>query len=137
MKQIFETYDKWEDYHCGMYNLNDVLDKDKKVINAIYLLSSTEQFYNVCLEILDKWKVSCDVNLSNKNQNRRSWLGAAACTYLHNCPEYLTRIAWSLLNKDVQDKANNIAEKIIKEYERKNTKVHTGVGNQMLLQWNT
>lgn len=40
--------------------------------------------------------------------------------YIHNTPEYLTRIAWGLLNKDVQQKANNIADKIIIEFENKN-----------------
>lgn len=132
MKQIYHHYEKWEDFLSGMYNLNDVLDKDKKVKNCIDLLSTPGEFYTVCKELLDKWPVSCDVNLSNKNQNRRAWLGAAACTYSFNAPEYLTRIAWGLLNKDVQDKANHVAEKIIFEYERKNTSLHKGMGEQML-----
>jgi hypothetical protein len=132
MKQIYETYEKWEDYINGMYNLSDVIDKDKKVIDSIKLLSDPKEFYSICKKIMHEWKISTDINLSNKNQNRRAWLGAAACMYKCNDPEYLTRIAWGLLNKDVQIKANNIADQIIKEYERKNIGLYTNMGTEML-----
>jgi hypothetical protein len=132
MEQIYIKYTLWEDFIAGMYNSNDVLDKDKKVIDSINLLSNPNDFYEICQNILDQWKNASDVNLSNKNQNRKAWLGAAACMYKCNAPEYLTRIAWSLLNKQTQDKANKIAEKIILEYERKNRKIYSNVGKQML-----
>ena len=132
MEQIYIEYEKWEDYLCGMYNSNDVFDKDKKVIESINLLSNTNDFYETCQTILIEWKNASDVNLSNRNQNRKAWLGAAACMYKCKAPEYLTRIAWGLLNKDVQDKANKIAEKIIQEYETKNREIHSNVGTKML-----
>lgn len=125
MKQVFAHYEKWEDFQAGMYSLSDILDKDKKVIGAINLLSSENDFYNASKEVLKKWKISVDVNFTNKGQNRRAWLGAAACMFIHNTPEYLTRIAWNLLNKDVQDRANLIAEKIIMEYENEKNNVKT------------
>ena len=120
MKQIFKPYTKWEDFLNGMYTLNDVIDKDKKVIGAITLLSNQKAFYMALKEVLTNWPIASKVNLTNKQQNRNAWLGAAACMYIHNTPEYLTRIAWGLLNKDVQQKANNIADKIIIEFENKN-----------------
>ena len=132
MEQIYIEYQKWEDYLSGMYNDNDVIDKDKKVINAINLLSNPNEFYEVCQLIMNNWKNATDVNLSNKNQNRKAWLGAAACNYKYKVPEYLTRIAWGLLNKNVQDKANKIAEKIILEYERKNKQLHSDLGTKVL-----
>lgn len=132
MEQIYIEYQKWEDYLSGMYNMNDTIDKDKKVINAINLLSNPNQFYEVCNDLVNDWKNATDVNLSNKNQNRKAWLGAAACMYKYEVPEYLTRIAWGLLNKQVQDSANRIAEKIIQEYEGKNRKIHSDVGTTML-----
>ena len=132
MEQIYIKYEKWEDYLCGMYNSNDVIDKDKKVIESIKLLSNTNDFYQTCKTIMIEWKNASEVNLSNKNQNRKAWLGAAACMYKCKAPEYLTRIAWSLLNKNIQDKANKIAEKIIKEYDTKNREIHSNVGTTML-----
>lgn len=119
MKQIFEHYERWEDYKAGMFCVLDVRDKDKKVIAAIGLLSNDVLFYQTLIEVTNNWVTATGVNLTNKGQNRRAWLGAAACMYKHNTPEYLTRIAWNLLNKEVQDSANLIAEKIIYEFENK------------------
>lgn len=117
MKQVFEHYEKWEDYRAGMFTLVDVIDKDKKVFGAVNLLSDESDFYNVLKQMMQTWKTATEVNMTNKGQNRRAWLGAAACMFKHNTPEYLTRIAWNLLNKGIQDKANAIADKIIYEFE--------------------
>lgn len=125
MKQIFIHYEKWEDFQAGMYSLVDINDKDKKVIGAISLLSNEIDFYNAMKSVLDKWKIAVDVNLTNKQQNRRAWLGASACMFIHNTPEYLTRVAWGLLNKDIQDRANLLADKIISEYENKDNHAKT------------
>lgn len=132
INQIYEHYKKWEDYNAGMYTLNDVLDKDKKAIAAINLLSNSEAFYKAIINVKKDWPVSWDVNMSNQSQNRRAWLGAAACMHSCNCPEYLTRIAWNLLNKDVQDLANRIANKFIYEYEKGNFGVHKNMGESLL-----
>lgn len=111
MERIYHKYVLWEDHKNGMYNDNDILDKDVMVSKSIELLKSPEKFYFVMQNILKDWKFAVENNLSNRSQNRRAWLGAAACSYNHKCPEYLTRIAWSLLNNDVQKMANNIADK--------------------------
>lgn len=132
MERIYHKYDLWEDHKNGMYNDNDILDKDVMVSKSIELLKSPEKFYFVMQNILKDWKFAVENNLSNRSQNRRAWLGAAACLYNHKCPEYLTRIAWSLLNNDVKKMANNIADKIILEYEAKNKKVRSGMGTEML-----
>ena len=125
MKQVFTHYEKWEDFQAGMYSLLDLVDKDKKVIGAINLLSNENDFYIASKQVLENWKIATEVNFTNKQQNRRAWLGAAACMYVHNTPEYLTRIAWNLLNKDIQDRANLIAEKVINEYINKKNNVQT------------
>lgn len=132
MEQIFEHYNKWEDYHAGLYSLNDVRDKHKKVFGCIELLQNDQYFYAACEKIMKEWPVSSGVNLSNRSQNRRAWLGAAACLLIHQAPEYLTRIAWGLLNKEEQNSANLVADKIIRKYERENSKVHKNLGEPML-----
>jgi hypothetical protein len=132
MKQIYEHYQKWEDYNAGMYALHDIRDKDKLVFKSVKLLSDPNLFYETMQKLIIDWKVSTDVNLSNKNQNRRAWLGAAACFYKYKVPEYVVRIAWGLLNKEVQDKANRIANKIILEYETKNNGLHKNLGEPLL-----
>jgi hypothetical protein len=132
MKQIFIEYHKWEDYLAGMYNDNDIIDRELKINNSVLLLSNPYEFYSVCTLVLNNWVNSVDVNLSNKNQNRRAWLGAAACMYNHKSPEYLTRLGWGILDLKKQVAANNVAEKIILEYERKNTGIHRRVGEPLL-----
>lgn len=132
MKQIYHSYELWEDYKNLMYSDKDLLGKDKLVFKSINLLSNTDLFYDVCKLVVKEWKYSAENNLSNNSKNRKAWLGAACCSYNHKCPEYLTRIAWSLLDKDIQNKANMVAQKIINQYETKNSKVHQGVGEQVL-----
>lgn len=131
MNQYFSHYENWEDHKNGMYQLS-CIDKHKKVIGAIEVLCNNDIFYSTLINVLSEWPVSTKVNLTNLNQNRKAWLGAAACCYLHKTPEFLTRIAWGLLNTDEQNKANLVAEKIIKEYERKNFRVHKDMGEKML-----
>lgn len=130
MKQIYEHYEKWEDYRAGMFSLSTV--SDDKILLSRDLLSNANKFYNTLLNVLVDWQVSAAVNLTNKGQNRRAWLGAAACMYKHSAPEYITRIAWGLLDYRTQKMANAIAEKIIVLYERQNTGLYQNVGTQML-----
>jgi hypothetical protein len=132
MEQYYSHYKNWEDFQNGMYRMNVDTDKDIFVFNAINLLKSEVDFYNSCKAMLNEWQVSAKVNMTNKSQNRNAWLGAAACCYAHQTPEYLTRIAWSLMNRSDQDKANKIADRIILEYERKNIAVYQDVGSEGL-----
>lgn len=117
MKQYFTHYENWEDFKAGMYRVTYELNKDVKVINAIGLLKNSMEFYETMKEMLKKWEIAARVNLTNNQQNKRAWLGAAACCFKHNTPEYLTRVAWNLLNKEHQDLANQAAERIILEYQ--------------------
>ena len=116
IKQYFTHYENWEDYRQGMYRLTDEKDKDILVFKAVNLLKNQELFYDTMKELVLNWDIATKVNLTNNQQNKRAWLGAAACSYKYNVPEYLTRIAWNLLNKEDQIKANQTAEKIISEY---------------------
>lgn len=118
-KQFYAPYFEWEDYKAGMYNLVNVIDKDIKVMNAISLLSNKQEFFQVSSQMVKDWEIAAKVNLTNHNQNRRAWIGAASCMYKHNVPEFLTRVAWNLLNKEDQDRANDAAEDVIKIFENK------------------
>lgn len=120
MKQVYAHFKEWEDFKSGMFQMNNVSDKDIKLIAAINLLKNQKEFYDSCKSLLEKWPVASAVNMTNISQNRRAWLGAAACCFSCNAPEFITRIAWSVLNKEDQDKANAVADKIINEFENEN-----------------
>lgn len=131
MKQIFHKYTDWEDFQNGMFETK-VKNEEDLIIKSVGLLSNEIDFHNVCLNVLDNWLISSDVNLSNKHSNRQSWVGQAACCYAFGTPETTTRKAWSKLDLNTKLKANLVADKIIKIYEAKDRKIHFGLGEKML-----
>jgi len=132
MRQIYLHYNLWEDFKNGMYNDNKVENEELMIYNAKYVLSNKFVFYKALQCVLKYWPNSIHVNLSNKKTNRQAWLGAAGCNYLHKCPEYITRIGWSILSQEQQREANKIADIFILKYEEKNSGIRQGLGKKML-----
>lgn len=120
MKRIYHNVLLWEDYKNGMYK-KIKKDKEKEYVNnAVMLLKNLNLLYKIMKDVSIKWKYSSEFNLSNNGCNKQAWLGQSACCYLHSVPEYLTKEAWNLLTQEEQKKANEIADKIIKEWENDN-----------------
>lgn len=117
MKQKYARYWEWEDYQNGMYEVPNHKEEAKLTKLAIKMLSNKELFLNTCKEVLINWTVSSPVNLTNKQCNRKAWLGQAACSYKYKVPEICTRNAWGKLSKEQQNEANKVAEKIITSFE--------------------
>lgn len=126
MKQIFAPYWDWEDYKSGMYDLVPVSSHSQLIEIAVDILSDPELFDLILIEVFKEWKVSIDVNLSNRSINRRAWLGRAACCYLYKVPEVLTRIAWKVLTDHQRIEADKIAIKYIQIYEKENIRLYSG-----------
>ena len=99
---------------------------------AIKLLSNEKEFYNAGLRLLNEWKISCEENLTNLNQNRVAYIGQACCCLVYGIPEIVTKSAWKIIDSETQFKANKIAEKIIRIYEKQNTKIHKTMGTELL-----
>lgn len=128
MNQFYSHFENWEDYKNGMYSI-DKKDNEEYLINkAIELLTDNNIFYNSCNGILKNWPIAVKVNLTNKQCNRKAWLGQAACNYTFDVPEILTRVAWGKLSIIKKIQADNIALIIIKHFElsheNKNKKLH-------------
>lgn len=136
MEQIYHKYTDWEDYKNGMFDSSSS-DRDQMISKSVLLLSNPDEFFKVSSLVLNNWTISADVNLSNVHSNRRSWVGQSACSFSHGCNEQLTRSAWSMMAYNDRNNANLVADKIIKEYERRNRKLHKGVGRQMLFEWDS
>ena len=128
MNQFFSHYENWEDFKNGMYCIEKKVNEQELIDNAITMLSDINMFYETCKELLLSWPVSTKVNLTNKQCNRKAWLGQAACNLKFNVPEILTRVAWSKLSITKQYNADQIALKIIYNfeltYENKNKELH-------------
>lgn len=120
MKKIYYKYQLWEDYVNGMYKKGFNEKQEKILINKSKLLLKTpEILYANMKKAVEEWPHSAEINLSNNNCNRQAWLGAAACCITFKCPEHLTKLAWHNLTLKQKNKANEIADKVIKEFELK------------------
>jgi hypothetical protein len=71
------------------------------------------------MRVVKRWRYSCEHNLSDKSQNRKAWIGHAACAYAMQIPEDIIRKAWSFLSDEQQVLANKEADKAIKYWESK------------------
>jgi len=117
MKQYYCNYIFWEDYINGMYEIPKQEQEEIYINLAVTMLTNVELFLNTCKEVLANWPISSSINLTNKQCNRRAWLGQSCCSYKYKVPETCTRIAWSRLSISQQSIANEIAEKIINSFE--------------------
>lgn len=86
------------------------------------------------MRVADEWKYSCEHNLTAL-QNRRAWIGHAACALAFKCPEYIVRRAWGFLTESQRDSANNEADKAIKHWEEKYAKENKEIYQQLEFEW--
>lgn len=117
MEQVFHHFKLWEDYKMGMYYLSKSIDEGDAIEKAKKLLCNPPILEREMRRVINEWPIATAVNLTNLGQNRRAWLGQAACCLSERVPEILTRIGWNLMTDVQQTIANNVAEKIIQEYE--------------------
>lgn len=117
IEQYYSPFTNWEDYQNGMYETT-IPDIDNSITNAIKLLTDHDEFYIACDCVINEWKISSAVNLTNINYNMRAWLGQAACCFKYGIPEMFTKKAWGMLTDKQRDDANNIADKIIAQYHK-------------------
>jgi hypothetical protein len=88
------------------------------ITKSFNLLSNIELFINACHDVIVKWPYSSEHNLSARVQNRKAWMGQAACYVSHQSTEYTTRQAWRMLSDEQQNEANMAAQIVIEEWER-------------------
>ena len=118
MERVYHRYELWEDYQAGFYN--NVSGENKtilinKVVELFSSLELTEKYMNL---VIEKWKYSCEHNLTNNSLNRIAYLGQSACCIYASVPSSVTMEAWSSVPDNFKLQANNIAKKIIENYEK-------------------
>ena len=92
-------------------NEQNLIEKSKN------LLSNPVAFQYSASTMVEHWKYSAEMNLTDMSQNRRAWIGQATCCFEYQTPEHLTRIAWNQLSEKEQIDANKVAERVIKNWE--------------------
>lgn len=115
IERAFHDYRKWEDWQHGMYQLAEC---DKSLCDrSVELLGNPAEFELAASNVLRQWPIATEVNLTNRGCNRRAWLGRASCCLKHGASECVTRPAWFLLSQQQQDEANEVADRLIAEWE--------------------
>ena len=119
MKRIFHPYDKWEETASGMWRIVGAAERDEFKLKAAALMRDTQAFEDAMMLAVERWPVSCEVNLSAGSMNRQAWIGHAGCCIALDSPEDATRLGWHMLTKNEQDLANAAADRAIAEWERR------------------
>lgn len=132
MKRIWHPYTKWEDYRDGMWRVSSKTEREDLLPKARAFTGDPDLYGGWMLKVLTEYPIACEQNLSDTHQNRRAWIGHAACCLGIGCPEDVTREAWGSLNEDQQTKANAKADEAIQrwenEYESQNPSLHRKMG---------
>jgi len=120
MKRIYHPYQDWEDYKNGMWRKETPENEKHLLDKAIDFTGNHEEYGAAMIRVINEWPVTCQHNLTDTTQNRKAFIGHAACCLAFKCPEYITREAWGYLTKKQQDDANKQAEKAIMLWEKIN-----------------
>lgn len=106
----------WEDHKDGMYSAP--FGWQQKIPAARELLTSPRRLEDAMCAAVDVWPVSAEHQLTNTDQNRRAWLGQAACRLAMHAPAIATRAAWAQLTGAQCGTANACAERVIREWQQ-------------------
>lgn len=115
MERIFHHYNKWEDFHAGMYD--ECKDgRSERVQKAAEILGIPDICRKAMEKVVAEWKIATEYNFSNAEINRKAWLGQAACSCYAGIHEDETREAWGIMTEAQRIEANSIASDIIKKW---------------------
>ena len=117
IKRIYHRHEQWEEIKFNMWGTVD--DRYKFLEKAIKFTGDDVLYGSYMKKVSKEWKLSCEHNLTDLSQNRRAWIGHAACALAFKCPEDIVRQAWHELSDEQRLKANNQADLAIAEWENK------------------
>lgn len=117
MKRQYHPYTLWEDYKHGMWRVETKENEKIFLDKAIQFTGDHLEYGSYMMRVAKEWKIACEHNLSDLSQNRRAWIGHAACCMAIRCPEYITRLAWGCLTDKQRYLANKMADKAIEWWE--------------------
>ena len=123
MYRIYHPFWKWEDHKAGFYD--NVSGEKKKIMSekVLEMFNSEKITRENMMRVIDEWQYSCEQNLSNESMNKIAYLGQAACCLYFGIPNTITMENWSRLDKEVQNKANKIANDVLNIWIKRNKKI--------------
>lgn len=121
MDRIYHTWDKWECYRAGFFEVHPPknITDDQCVEYYRDLLKDIAEFKAVMIKIISEWPKSCEHNLTNERMNRIAWMGQSALCYKYGIPAKY-RGGYNLLTEQEQQDADNAALEIINVWMGRN-----------------
>jgi len=117
MERIYHPYTRWEDFPSGFYDNCTGVEREEKIKKVIELFSDPAKTETYMTRVCAEWVFSCEHNLTNSAMNKIAYIGQAACCLYAGVPSTITMEAWSMLDKSIQDRANEIAVRTLKKWE--------------------
>lgn len=110
MKRIYHTWDEWECYPAGFYEVHPPEGMSADECRDCYadFLRDADRFRAGLEGVLTDWPNSCEHYLSNDNMNRIAWLGQAAMCHETNV-SHAFRGGFNQLSPEEQADANLLA----------------------------
>lgn len=117
MNRIYHTWDKWECYPAGFFEVRPPkgLEEDDCIEKYKELLIDIEEFKRIMRLIINEWINSCEHNLTNERMNRIAWMGQASLCYKYGIPARY-RGGYNLLSDEQKKLADDAALEIINEW---------------------
>ncbi len=117
IERIYHPYHCWEETEYNMWGRVEQGKRQEYLDRAIQFTGEARVYGAWMLRVTEKWKYSCEHNLSDTSQNRKAWIGHAACALAFQCPEDIVREAWKHLSERQQIEANAVADLAIALWE--------------------
>jgi len=112
---LYYHYTLREDYKNWLYENNKWNDKIELAIELLW----SDNLYNSMCKVLKERPISSNENLTNISQNRQAYLWQASCCLEYWLSSDITIKARQKLDKNTQNKANLIADDVIRLFEIK------------------
>jgi hypothetical protein len=132
-KRVYHDYRKLEEVAHNMWG--EATDNRIALEQAIAFTSNYYEYGKHMMRVVKEWPVSCENALTDYNQNRKAWIGHAACALAISVPEDIVRKAWGYLTDEQRFLANREADRAIRYWEHayaKSKGVHSNMGKTLL-----
>ena len=121
--RIYHPYWRWEDFKAGFYN--NCSGEEKKILinKGIEMFNSEKLTLLNMYRVVNEWKNSCEHNFTNPSLNKIAYIGQGACCLYANIPATVTMEIWNMLEKNIQNRANSNAEKVLNHWIINNKRI--------------
>ena len=113
--RVWVPIDQWEEISFNMWG--EVSNRKRQLEKAVLFTGNYRLYGRFMKRVIKEWPNSCLNALTDKNLNRRAWIGHAACALALRCPEDITRQAWGHLTDEQRILANCQADQAIQSWE--------------------